>query len=222
MAPTTLTTPETASRLADLGGGGGSFQSGDFGGGSAWDGRTWGVTTHTYKLAMWFGLTAVVMLFAAFTSALVVRKGMSLDWVSTEVPRILWLNTIVLLASSLALELSRRALSAGRMVQFNRLLQFALVLGLGFLAGQWAAWTELAARGVYLATNPSSSFFYLLTAAHAIHLVGGVAALSLAVLRARRLALEPARRTLLDVTALYWHFMDALWIYIFFLLLRWA
>ena len=166
-------------------------------------------------------MTGIVMLFAAFTSALVVRKGMSFDWVPVRLPGILWLNTFVLLVSSAALEFSRRSLRARAAKGFMCWLAAALVLGLGFLAGQLIAWRELAARGIYLASNPGSSFFYVLTAAHGFHLLGGVVALAYVVLRARPIALGLARRTPVDVTAIYWHFMDALWIYVFFVLMRW-
>jgi len=218
MGSTTLTPtkPDEAVRNGDGGRGGGGFPSGGFGGGG------WGefrVPERTYRLGMWFALTGIVMLFAAFTSALVVRKGMSFDWVPVRVPRILWLNTLVLLASSAALELSQRSLRTGAAKAFMRWVGAALVLGLGFLAGQFIAWRELAARGIYLASNPGSSFFYVLTAAHGFHLLGGVVALAYVVMRARPIALGEARRTPVDVTAIYWHFMDALWIYVFFVLL---
>jgi cytochrome c oxidase subunit 3 len=218
MASTTLTPtrPGEAARVDDTGQGGGGFRSG---GGGGWG--EYRVPERTYRLGMGFALTGIVMLFAAFTSALVVRKGMSFDWVPIGVPRVLWLNTFVLMASSATLELSRRALRAGSADKFIRWLSATLVLGLGFLGGQLIAWHELASRGVYLATNPSSSFFYVLTATHGIHLLGGVVALAYVVFRARRIAFGQARRTPVDVTAIYWHFMDALWIYVFFMLLRW-
>lgn len=168
---------------------------------------------------MWVALSAVVMVFAAFTSAMVVRKGISNDWVYTELPRVLWLNTVVLIASSVTLELSRRSLAAGSVDRFARMLYGTVALGVAFVAGQLIAWRELASRGVYLATNPSSSFFYLLTAAHGVHLLGGIVALFYIVVRAGRIALEPARRTAVDVAAIYWHFMDGLWIYILLLLM---
>ena len=100
-------------------------------------------------------------------------------------------------------------------MNFIRWLAATVALGVAFLAGQLVVWRELAARGVYLATNPSSSFFYVLTAAHGVHLLGGVLALGYVVLHAGRMARGRERRTALDVTAIYWHFMDALWIYIF-------
>jgi cytochrome c oxidase subunit 3 len=221
MASTTLTPtrPEEAARIDDTGQGGGGFRFGDFGGDDS--GGECRVPERTYRLGMCFALTGIVMLFAAFTSALVVRKGMSFDWVSFSVPRVLWLNTFVLIASSATLELSRRSLSAGSANEFIRWLSATVVLGLGFLGGQLVAWRDLASRGIYLATNPGSSFFYVLTAAHGIHLLGGVVALAYVASRTRRIALGRARRTPVDVTAIYWHFMDALWIYVFFMLLRW-
>jgi len=221
MASTTLTPtrPEEAAGIDDTGQGGGGFPPGDFRGGGGW--AEYRVPERTYRLGMWFALTGIVMLFAAFTSALVVRKGMSFDWVAVSLPRILWLNTFVLLASSATLELSRRSLRAGSANEFFRWLSATVVLGLGFLGGQLVAWRELAARGVYLATNPGSSFFYVLTAAHGLHLLGGVVALAYVASRARRIALGRARRTPVDVTAIYWHFMDALWIYVFFVLVSW-
>jgi len=222
MGSTTLTPtrPQEAARIDDAGHGGGSFRFGDFGGGDGW--REYRVPERTYRLGMCFALTGIVMFFAAFTSALVVRKGMSFDWVSFTVPRVLWLNTFVLIASSATLELSRRSLSAGSANEFIRWLSATVVLGLGFLGGQLVAWRELASRGIYLGTNPGSSFFYVLTAAHGIHLLGGVVALAYVASRARRIALGRARRTPVDVTAIYWHFMDALWIYVLFMLVRWV
>ncbi len=220
MASTTLAPnrPEEAARIDDTAHGGGGIRTGDFGGDDS--GGEYRVPERTYRLGMCFALAGIVMLFAAFASALVVRKGMSFDWISFSVPPVLWLNTFVLMASSATLELSRRSLSAGAANEFIRWLAATVVLGLGFLGGQLVAWRELAWRGIYLATNPCSSFFYVLTAAHGIHLLGGVVALAYVAFRARRIALNRARRTPVDVTAIYWHFMDALWICVFFMLLR--
>ncbi len=220
MSATTITPakPDIPSKTAD--GGRGRSGAGEvrFGGGEGWEGRHGRIPARTYRTGMWMALVAIVMLFAAFTSALVVRKGISNDWARTELPRILWLNTALLMASSVTLELSRRSLAAGWGERFARWLYVTVGLGLAFLAGQLLAWRELASRGVYLATNPSSSFFYLLTGAHGVHLLGGLAALLYLVFRAGRIALALERRTAVDVTAIYWHFMDGLWIYILFLL----
>ncbi|HEV2176489.1 MAG TPA: cytochrome c oxidase subunit 3 [Terriglobia bacterium] len=211
-----------------------------FGGAEGSGDHVWRTPARAYQTGMWMALAAIVMLFAAFTSALVVRKGMSNDWVRTALPRILYLNTLILLASSLTFELARRSLKTSRAALsgtdsanwFARWLYVTLILGLAFIAGQLLAWRELAARGVYLATNPSSSFFYLLTAAHGIHLLGGICALAYVVFRAPKIAVaavgvypgrdrrsgQPRATLALDLTALYWHFMDGLWIYLLILL----
>ena len=167
-------------------------------------------------------LAAVVMFFAALTSAYIVRRGLSNDWVTTRMPQVLWLNTVALLASSIVLELARRALKAGKRESFNRLWTAGSALGVLFLAGQYAAWLQLRAQGIYLATNPSSSFFYVLTAAHALHLIGGVVALLYVSVQAYRLRLGPGKRTAIDVSAVYWHFLDGLWVYLLVLFLVWG
>jgi len=216
---TTLVPPKPAKLV--VGGGSGhddhGFHGGSGGHGPGARGRE--IPARVYRTGMWMALAAIVMLFAAFTSAMVVRHGISNDWVSTHLPGIIYLNTVLLLGSSLTLELSRRFLTRKAAKKFVLWLYVTLGLGLAFVAGQLMAWRELASRGVYLATNPSSSFFYVLTAAHGIHLIGGIAALSYLVFRTRRLLLDPDRRTSVEVTAIYWHFMDALWVYILFLLM---
>ena len=167
-------------------------------------------------------LAATTMAFAAFTSAFVVRRGMSNDWVAFPLPRILWANTVVLVASSTALELARRALKSGRRGIFNRYWTVGTVLGLWFLLGQGYAWRELREAGIFVASNPSSSFFYLLTAAHAVHILGGLSALVYVDIQALSLRLGPTKRTAVDVSALFWHFIDGLWIYLMVLFLVWG
>jgi cytochrome c oxidase subunit 3 len=168
---------------------------------------------------MMLALVAIVMFFAAFTSAYVIRKGLSEDWQATGIPGILWWNTLVLLASSVTLEKARRSWS-----RFERFANWWLVttlLGAFFLVGQLVAWRQLAARGVYMDTNPSSSFFYLLTGAHGLHLLGGVLALLYIFFRIGRRQSASNGQVTVSVAAVYWHFMDGLWVYLFLLLLLW-
>lgn len=170
---------------------------------------------------IWVILAAISMSFAAFTSALVVRKGGAVDWRHLTLPSILYLNTLVLLASSVTLEISRRRVAAfmgGLQSGFTspaRWLYITLSLGLLFVAGQYMAWQQLRAQGLYLATNPSSSFFYVLTAAHALHVLGGLGGLLRVIRKLHNFVL---RRSTLDATARYWHFMDVLWVYLLVLL----
>jgi cytochrome c oxidase subunit 3 len=171
----------------------------------------------TYVTGMTVALGGMLMFFMALVSAYIVRKGFpNSDWRSLNVPRILWLNTLILMASSATLERSRRRLAEGDEESFRHWWGVTAILGLFFLAGQAVAWWQLRSAGVYLATNPSSSFFYVFTAAHALHLLGGIGGLLAVLLRdTRRLT----RDTASEVVAMYWHFMDGLWVFLFLLLL---
>lgn len=170
---------------------------------------------------IWVVLASIAMSFAAFTSALIVRQGSASDWRHLTLPGILYLNTAVLLASSVALEVARRQIGAfmgGRSTQVTnpaRWLYITLFLGLLFVAGQYVAWLQLRAQGLFLATNPNSSFFYVLTAVHGVHVSGGLGGLVRVIHRLNKAVL---RKSTLDATSHYWHFMDALWVYLLLLL----
>ncbi len=196
-----------------------------------------------YRTGMWVALAPIIMLFTALTSAYVVRQGLGDDWRPTALPRILWWNSLVLLASSVTMEMARRKAGGRRqetggrrqvegrrsqvesrgelfsgLRELRKWLLSTLLLGTAFLAGQIIAWRQLTERGIYLATNPSSSFFYVLTATHGVHLLGGIIGLSCVTAFVWK-GLTPGGKTGVGVTAIYWHFMDGLWIYILLLLL---
>jgi cytochrome c oxidase subunit III len=190
------------------------------GGGGNYDGR--GADRRASFTGLFVLLAATTMVFAALTSAFVVRRGLSDDWASMHKPPILWVNTVVLLASSIVLDRARHALKARDRGKFNFWWTTATVLGVLFLLGQALAWRELKNAGVYIASNPSSSFFYVLTAAHAFHLLGGVTALIYVDVQALRLRLGPAKRTAIDVSAVFWHFLDGLWLYLMLLFYVWG
>jgi cytochrome c oxidase subunit 3 len=170
---------------------------------------------------IWVGLAGITMTFAAFTSALIVRQGGASDWKHITLPSILYLNTVVIIASSVTLEVSRRRVAAfmsgsrDKAENPARWLYITLALGLFFVAGQIFAWMQLRSQGFKLATNISYSFFYVLTAAHAIHLLGGLGGLVRVIGKLNHTALK---RSTLDATSRYWHFMGVLWVYLLFLL----
>jgi cytochrome c oxidase subunit 3 len=194
------------------------------------------------RLGLLVALTPVLMLFVSFSSAYIVRQGLPTldprtnalvrDWIPVTLPKLLLINTGVLILSSLFMELARRQIkgqvapasiaahpgvSVGDQVRIPW-LAITLILGLTFLFGQWTAWRQLAAGGFYVATTPSSSFVYLLTGTHAIHLMGGVLALFVAGVASMMRRSVATRSIVVDVTAWYWHFMAGLWIYILCLL----
>jgi cytochrome c oxidase subunit III len=180
-----------------------------------------------YRIGMWVALASILMLFISLTSAYIVRQipalnGGEVDWAPLQMPPVLWLNTLALVVSSVTIELARRALKRDEYHRFNRWIIVTTLLGIGFLAGQLVAWQQLAEQGIYVDSHPHSSFFYLLTSLHGVHLLGGVIALSFVTVAALRLRIGMKKRSAVNVTALYWHFMDGLWIYLFLLLFFWT
>ncbi|MGC1905764.1 MAG: cytochrome c oxidase subunit 3 [Candidatus Acidiferrum sp.] len=169
-----------------------------------------------YQTAILLGMVSIFMFFMALSAAFLVRKT-GKDWIQFRLPGILWLNTVVLLTSSLTMDLSRRRLALGDMAGFKSMWRATTALGLAFLAGQFVAWRELVARGYYVGSNPSSSFFYVFTVAHAVHLVGGIGALLYVLFRnfnKTRVSLSVAS----EITSYFWHFMDGLWLFLLALL----
>jgi len=166
-----------------------------------------------YYTALIIAVVAILIFFMALASAFIVRRGFGRDWVGIHVPAIVWVNTALLLASSATLELARQKLASGDLGGFRKSWNFTAALGVAFLAGQFVAWRLLAAQGVYIASNPASSFFYVFTGAHAIHLLGGVVALLFVAMRDFAKSRLP-RAAAAEVAAYYWHFMDALWVFL--------
>ena len=178
--------------------------------------------TDAYKFGMWLGVGGIAMLFAALTSAYVVRFGEAQSdssWGSFSLPRILLLSTGILVVSSITFEFARKALRADNRSGFNQWMWLTTALGLGFLACQLIAWRNLRASQVYVSSNPHSGFFYVLTGAHGAHLIFGVLALVFVVIRRNKYSAQ--NRTAVEVTSIYWHFMDGLWIYLYLLLSFW-
>jgi len=203
----------------------------------------YGARLRRARLGLICAIATVSMVFVSLTSAYVVRRGLPTfddssrtyfrDWGAVQLPWLLLaINTVLLLVSSLTMEGARRSMvrraalaplrsipgvSLGEEKSFPW-LGMTVVLGFGFLIGQWIAWGALKDRGFFVATSPSSSFVYLLTATHAVHLTGGIIALLWA--GATSLLNKPieGRRIAVDVTAWYWHFMAVLWVYVFALL----
>jgi cytochrome c oxidase subunit 3 len=204
----------------------------------------YGERLRRYRLGLAVGIAPIIMLFVAFTSAYIVRQGLASwdnatnsyvnDWLPVSLPTLLLsINTVILLVSSLTMEFARRqAARRAALAPITSIpgiaddeatgipwLTVTVVLGVGFLVGQFMAWRMLESRGYYLATSPSSSFVYLLTGMHALHLAGGVLALIYSALAVAWLK-KPVevKRIVVDVTAWYWHFMALLWLYVFALL----
>lgn len=169
-----------------------------------------------YYTGMTIGIVSVLMFFMALASAFLVRKG-GPNWVPVQIPGLLWFNTAVLLASSGTLEVARKRLAHFDALGFRRFWLVTTVLGVLFLIGQVVAWRTLVKQGIYLASNPASSFFYIFTGAHGLHLFGGVCALFY-VARRNFARTQVTQTVAAEVVSFYWHFMDALWLFLLALL----
>lgn len=191
------------------------------GGGSGGDPEGWGASRRSSLTGIVVLMCASVMTFCAFISAVIVRRGLGEGWRHVPMPGIFWWNTGVLILSSAVLDLARRQLRRNNRVRFNWLWLSGTLFGLGFLVGQVIGWEELVERGFRLEKNISSAFFYILTAAHATHAIGGLGALVYVAIQAFRFQLGPAKRTVVSVSIVFWHFLDVLWIVLMLLFRAW-
>jgi cytochrome c oxidase subunit 3 len=173
-----------------------------------------------YRIGMLVSLASIAMLFTSLSSAYIVRSGVTYDWYPMAAPRVMFGSTALLLLCSVSIEIARRKLKQGFAASYSKYLLLTGFLGLGFLVSQLIAWRQLAAQGIYISTHPHSSFFYVLTGAHGVHIAGGLLGLTFVWLRSGRL-IEGKRQAAADAVAIYWHFMGALWIYLFLLLFLW-
>ena len=189
------------------------------------DGEPLQFSPSRYRIGVWLASASILMLFTALVSSYIVRSASSNDWVPIAMPKVLWLSTSLIVISSVTMEVSRRSLKALNDSAYGRWLIVTLVLGFGFLVSQLMAWRQLARQGVYIASNPHSSFFYLFTAAHGVHLIGGILALTFLALCTTKKRDTPEgelrRFGAAGAATIYWHFMDGLWICLFLLLFFW-
>ena len=222
--PGTSAIPDIEIIVEDIRGGGGG-PTPPLGGGDDGDGggddrnrrRRWAPSPKRYSIAITIGIVSILMFFMALSSAFIVLRRGSELWVTVHLPRILWANTGVLLASSFTLESARKRLYLADASGFRKFWLMTTVLGFLFVTGQLVAWRQLVAQGVYIASNQASSFFYIFTGAHAVHLLGGVGALLFVGFRKfekTKISLPAAA----EITSYYWHFMDGLWIFLLALL----
>src|SRR2546428_8064354 len=222
--PGTTATPDIEIIVEDIGGGGGGLPP-SFGGGDDGDGggdaanrrRNWSTSPKRYSTAIAIGIVAILMFFMALASAFIVLRRGSVVWVTVHLPFVVWPNTCVLLASSFTLEAARRRLFLADLHGFQKFWLFTTVLGFLFVGGQLIAWRQLVAQGIYIASNQASSFFYIFTGAHAVHLLRGACALLFVALRNFEKS-QISISTAAEITSFYWHFMDGLLVFLFVLL----
>ena len=169
------------------------------------------------QIATWLLMTGIARLFAGLTSAYVVLRGVP-TWEKIPLPPQVWLNTLILVASSFTLELARRSIKADRIGALKLWLGGTAILGVAFVSGQILLWRELTASGILLNSTLHTSFFYVLSGIHAVHILGGLIALATVSVKAWSGRLSSISFEPLRLCATYWHFMGGVWLYLILLL----
>jgi cytochrome c oxidase subunit 3 len=172
---------------------------------------------HPHKFTLWVAIGSIVMMFAALTSAYIVKKNQS-SWLEFDLPRIFWYSTFTILLSSVTIHLALKAFQAREMGRYRALITVTLVLGVLFIGMQWLGFRDLESRNIALTgprSNSAASFLFVITGLHMVHVLGGVIALLVIFIRAYRVRVKNYSSLPIELVSTYWHFVDALWIYLF-------
>lgn len=168
---------------------------------------------HPHKYSLWIAMGSITMMFVAFTSAYVVKRAQA-NWTAFELPHIFWLSTALILASSLTIQLSLKQFKDRNIARYKQLLTLTAILGLGFAVCQYIGFTQMYDRNLPLNGPVSASFIYVILGMHILHVLGGIVALAVIFAKAYSTTIKSYNPVPLEVAATYWHFVDALWIYL--------
>ena len=176
------------------------------------------ISMHPKKFALWLFLVTVVMIFAALTSAYIVRQAEG-NWLEYELPEIFWLTSGIVILSSIALQVAYFAAKKDNFLVLRIGMVLTVLLGVGFLVGQWYSWVALVDREVFFVGNPAGSFLYVFTGLHAVHLISGVIFLIIVLISTFRDKVHSQALNTFEMAITYWHFLGGLWLYLFLFLL---
>lgn len=176
------------------------------------------VSMEPKKFALWLFIVTIVMLFAAFTSAYIVRKAEG-NWLDFSLPSIFYWNTGILLLSSVTMQWAYNSAKRDDLKNVKTAIFLSIVLGIGFLVGQIFGWDMLVDDGVFFVGNPSGSFMYIFTGLHGVHLISGIIFIIIVLIATIKYKVHSKNILLIEMCNTYWHFLDALWVYLFVFLL---
>lgn len=178
------------------------------------------LSMHPKKFALWLFIISIVMIFAAMTSAYIVRQGEG-NWLDFDLPGIFWVNTAIIFLSSVTMHLAYKAAKKDNINALKIAMAVTTALGIAFLIGQYQSWSELVAQNVVFSDpgTPAGSFVYVFTGLHGFHLISGVIFLIIVLISAFRYKVHSRNMVQIEMCATYWHFLDGLWIYLFLFLL---
>lgn len=170
------------------------------------------------KMLMYLYIISVIMIFAGLTSAYIVRRAEG-NWRFFELPFVFWISTLLILASSVTHHLALLAAKKNDITKISAYLILTLMLGIGFAFTQFLGWQKLISIKVHLVGNPSESFVYILTGMHLLHMIGAIFFVTWATIKSLKYYFHQNNYYALDLCAKFWHFLDFLWVYLFFFLL---
>ena len=176
------------------------------------------LSVHPHKFALWLFIVSIVMIFASLTSAFIVKQGDG-SWLDYNLPSMFWYTTGLLIASSVLLQWGYVAAKADQFSRLTLLLTIVTLLGITFLIGQWLAWGQLVDMDVYFVGNPAGSFVYVLTGLHAFHLISGIIFLIVVLVSSLKRKVHSRNLVRMEMCVTYWHFLGALWVYLFVFLI---
>jgi len=168
---------------------------------------------HPHKFTLWVAIGSIVMMFAGLTSAFIVKSNQT-NWISVEMPKVFWFSTAAILVSSITVQAALRSFKQRRMGNYRALIALTLLLGFAFIALQWMGFTELWKQQITFKGSGAGQFLYVIFGLHAIHVLGGVIALLVMFLRTFAGSVKFYSSVPVEVAAIYWHFVDLLWIYL--------
>jgi cytochrome c oxidase subunit 3 len=172
---------------------------------------------HPHKFTLWVALGSIVMMFAALTSAYIVKKNQG-SWLEFDLPKVFWYSTFVILLSSVTIHLATKAFKAREISRYRSLITVTAVLGVLFVALQWLGFQSMEEKGIALTgvkSNSAASFLFVITGLHMVHVLGGVIALLVVFARAFAVKVKSYNSLPIELVGTYWHFVDVLWIYLF-------
>ena len=175
---------------------------------------------HPHKFTLWVGIGAIIMMFAALTSAYIVREAQQ-NWLEFDLPKVFWYSTAVIIASSFTMHLALKAFRSRERLRYRLMLGVTALLGVLFAVLQISGFYDLYARGIQIigeGSNPSASFLGIITGLHVVHVLGGVIALLVIFIKAYSTRVKTYNSTQVEIISVYWHFVDILWIYLFIFL----
>ena len=175
---------------------------------------------HPLKFALWLIIISIIMMFAAFTSAYIVRKEEG-NWLEYALPDNLVLNTVFIVLSSVTMQWAFNTARKDNLRQVKLALLLTMILGISFLVGQWDAWVDLVGRKIFFGgadANPSGSFLYVLMGVHGFHLVTGLIFVLIVLISSLKFKVHSRNLLRIELCSVYWHFLTGLWLYLYLFL----